>query len=209
MIVTSTDRILIFGGSFDPPHRAHIELPVRVAKSLNCQRVIYVPARLNPLKSEQPLPGTDRVAMLRAALENHANVEVSTIELDRAGASFFIDTLDTLITQHPQATWLFLIGCDQALEFHRWREWERILTLAQPVVMLRPPWTRDSLRAALAAKLGDTRANWWINRLADESLPRIDVSATMIRKRLAKGESIDDLVSPAVARYIRAHRLYG
>jgi len=200
--------ILIFGGTFDPPHRAHIELPPKVAASLECDRIIYVPARINPLKSDQPSPGEERVAMLRAALANHPAVEVSTSELDREGPSYFIDTLEMIAKQHPGATLRFLIGCDQALEFHRWRNWESILRLADPVVMLRPPWTRESLHAALTEQQGEERAAWWMEHLTNESLPTIDVSATMIRERMNQGEAIDDLVSDEVAAYIAEHKLY-
>jgi nicotinate-nucleotide adenylyltransferase len=209
-------RILIFGGTFDPPHRAHIELPPKVARATDCDRIIYVPARINPLKSDRPSPGHHRVAMLEAALAGQPNVEISTLELDREGPSYFVNTLEALREQLPGAgaeagagvELRFLIGCDQAIEFHRWRDWERILELAEPIVLLRPPWTRASLRAALAETQGESRAQWWVDHLANESLPRIDVSATMIRERLAQGESIDDLVTPAVGAYIREHGLY-
>lgn len=201
-------RILIFGGSFDPPHRAHIELPPRVARAKGCERVVYVPARISPLKTDHPIPGEQRVAMLRAALADEPIAEISTIELDREGPSFFVDTLQSLARQLPGAQLMFLIGCDQALQFHRWRDWEHILKIAEPVVMLRPPWTPETLREALAEAQSEERAAWWMTKLASESLPRIDVSATMIRHRLANSETIDDLVTPEVANYIRTHGLY-
>lgn len=206
--VTKRERILLFGGTFDPPHRAHIELPAMVAARAGCDRIIYVPARINPLKSAQPTPGEDRVAMLKAALADQRDAEISTIELDREGPSYFVDTLEAFRRRIPGAQFMFLIGCDQAIEFHRWREWERILSLAQPVVMLRPPWTRESLRDAIAKSQGEERAAWWLAHLADASLPLVDGSATEIRERLRRGEAIDDLVTPAVAEYIRAHGLY-
>jgi nicotinate-nucleotide adenylyltransferase len=206
--VNTRERILIFGGTFDPPHRAHIELPLKVARATGCKRVIYVPARINPLKSDRPSPGHHRVAMLEAALASQPNVEISTLELDREGPSYFVSTLEELSRQLAGTDLCFLIGCDQAIEFHRWREWERILEVAEPIVMLRPPWTCESLRDAIAEKQGEERAQWWIDHLANESLPRIDVSATMIRERLARGEGIDDLVTPEVGAYIREHGLY-
>ena len=203
------ESILIFGGTFDPPHRAHVELPPKVARQAGCARIIYVPARSNPLKHEKPTPGEHRVAMLHAALAQQADAEISTVELEREGPSYFITTLESLRAQHPHAAnWRFLIGCDQAVEFQRWREWERILELAEPIVLLRPPWTRATLHASIAEKQGASWADWWLDHLASESLPQIDVSATQIRERLAHDEPIDDLVTPAVASYIRQHKLY-
>ena len=207
---SSPSRVLIFGGTFDPPHRAHVELPQAAARELGCERIIYIPAAINPLKASpdqpSPTPAHHRLAMLRLALDGVPNAEISTIELDRAGPSYTIDTLRGL---HATASSAFLlIGADQALDFHRWKDWREILNLATPAMMLRPPWTRSTFQAALRERYDAEEASQWQTR-ALSTLPIVDVSATEIRKRMAAGSTLNGLVDPRVEAYIRKNRLYG
>ena len=202
--------MLIFGGTFDPPHRAHVELPQAAARELGCERIIYIPAAINPLKASpdqpSPTPAHHRLAMLRLALDGVPNAEISTIELDRAGPSYTIDTLRGL---HATASSAFLlIGADQALDFHRWKDWREILNLATPAMMLRPPWTRSTFQAALRERYDAEEASQWQTRVLS-TLPIVDVSATEIRKRMAAGSTLNGLVDPRVEAYIRKNRLYG
>ena len=207
---SSPSRVLIFGGTFDPPHRAHVELPQAAARELGCERIIYIPAAINPLKASpdqpSPTPAHHRLAMLRLALDGVPNAEISTIELDRAGPSYTIDTLRGL---HATASSAFLlIGADQALDFHRWKDWREILNLATPAMMLRPPWTRSTFQAALRERYDAEEASQWQTRVLS-TLPIVDVSATEIRKRMAAGSTLNGLVDPRVEAYIRKNRLYG
>ena len=209
----AADRVLIFGGTFDPPHRAHIELPQFAARELGCARIIYIPAALNPLKAGAntvpPTPAEHRLAMLRLALRDVQNAEISTIELDRPPPSFAIDTLRALVAgARDRSLMVFLlIGADQALDFHRWREWQEVVKLARPAVMLRPPWTRDLLAAALQGRYDAMEARQWLNwTLA--TLPLLDVNATDIRARLVAGRSVAGLIDPRVEAFIRDHELY-
>ena len=202
--------MLIFGGTFDPPHRAHVELPQAAARELGCERIIYIPAAINPLKASpdqpSPTPAHHRLAMLRLALDGVPNAEISTIELDRAGPSYTIDTLRGL---HATASSAFLlIGADQALDFHRWKDWREILNLVTPAMMLRPPWTRSTFQAALRERYDAEEASQWQTRVLS-TLPIVDVSATEIRKRMAAGSTLNGLVDPRVEAYIRKNRLYG
>jgi nicotinate-nucleotide adenylyltransferase len=145
-------RVLIFGGTFDPPHRAHVELPPRIAQQLGCDRLLYVPAALNPLKVDSPpTDSSHRLEMLRRAVVDVPNAEICTIELERKGPSYTVDTLEELRRRLGEDVEMrLLIGGDQALEFHRWKDWKRIIELAEPVVMLRPPWNRETFREQLA-----------------------------------------------------------
>jgi nicotinate-nucleotide adenylyltransferase len=200
--------ILLFGGTFDPPHRAHVVLPEQIARDLGCERIIYIPASRNPLKSDEPItPDEHRLAMLKLALRDVHSAEISTIELDRGGPSYFVDTLAALRAELGAEHELrFLIGADQALDFHRWKSWPRILELATPVVMLRPPWDRLPLRDAYFERYGaEEGARWWqwtqSNRL-------MDISAKEIRAALARGEECSEVIDPRVREYIEAHGLY-
>lgn len=201
-------RILIFGGTFDPPHRAHTELPALVARQLGCGRIIYIPAAQSPLKSQAPLTAAEhRLAMLALAIAEVRDAEISTIELDRGGPSYFIDTLMALRRQIGEEVDLrFLIGADQVLEFHHWKDWPDILRLAAPAIILRPPWTRHALGEAMRKEYGADEAARWLHWLVDA--PLLDISATAIRRSLGQGESVEDLLDPLVIGYIRTHRLY-
>lgn len=198
--------VLIFGGTFDPPHRAHVELPRQALQAAGAARVIYVPAARSPLK-DAPTPAPHRLAMLRLALQGQSWATISTIELDRrdsGGPSYTIDTLRQLRSQlGPDTPMRLLLGADQVQEFHRWKNPRQIIALAEPLVMLRPPQTRQSLLAAFPSE--DERQQWNA-RILD--LPPMDVSATDVRNRLSRGHSIASLVHPAVAAYIAAHHLY-
>ena len=206
------DRILLFGGTFDPPHRAHVILPSLVADALGCRRIIYIPAARNPLKSDGGAsPDEHRVAMLEIAVRKLPNAEISMIEIERGGASYFVETLESLrdacaAALGAAADLRFLIGADQALAFHQWKEWERILELASPAVALRPPWSAARYHAALRDAYDDVEAATWIERIV--KTPLLDISATEIRDRVAQRYDTSNLLDPAVAEYIHEHGLY-
>jgi len=200
-------KLLIFGGSFDPPHLAHIVLPRHVRQQVGADYVVYVPAALSPHKTgQQPAPGEHRLAMLREALREADDAAILTIELNRAGdgqPSYTVDTLERLRQKLGGVIEIrLLIGSDQVPVFDKWYRAARIVELAEPLVMVRPPETKASLLATLPS---DQRATWE-RRLV--TAPAMDVSATGIRARLANGEPIDDLVPEPVARYIEEHGLY-
>lgn len=213
MIRTNDDAprrlTLVFGGSFDPPHRAHTTLPPLVADQLDAARILYVPAALNPLKRDAPpTDAVHRLAMVRLAVRSIRNAEVATLELERSGPSYTVDTLEELARNAPpNEAFRLLIGADQALDFHRWRDWRRIITLAEPVVMLRPPWDRATFRAALNERYDKQEVERWLNRVVE--VPAIDASATEIRRRLAAGAPVDAALPAEVEAYIREHGLYG
>ena len=203
-----SERLLVFGGTFDPPHRAHSELPPLVAETLGCRRIVYVPAALNPFKTDHPPTAAEhRLAMLRLAIRDVPGAEISTIELDRQGPSYMVETLEALGGQLEAAAELrLLIGSDQALEFHRWKSWRRILQLATPAVMVREPLDEATYSRQIRETYPQPEAQRWLGWAVD--VPRIDIGATELRSRLAAGEEVGDLVSPAVGRYIREHGLY-
>ncbi len=221
--------VLIFGGSFDPPHRGHLLLPFEAARRLGCREIVFVPARVNPLKqATPPSPGEDRVAMLEAALaarvaagtEPRIPASVSRIEIDRDGPSYMIDTLRELhrtlegdqidgedsgeIRKRPRLR--LLIGSDQALAFDRWRDWKAILELAPPAVMPRPPETRTTLAVAYREHFPSNLAGRWSTWTLD--LPAEHVSSTVIRGHLARNEPTEELLPPGVQEYIRTRGLY-
>ncbi len=207
-------QLLVCGGTFDPPHRAHVILPGLAALKLGCSQLIYIPAAVNPLKTAHPpASGRDRIRMLELLLlEEPPKVawEINAMEIERGGPSFTVDTLEALALQHAPGTKVhFVIGADAAIEFRRWKRWPRILELATPAVLLRPPWTRASLIAHLVEWNPAERERWaeWIV----DGLPLLDESASDVRADVAAGrwKEVTRAVGPAVAGFIRANHLYG
>lgn len=207
--LTGYQNILLFGGSFDPPHRAHLELPQQAAKAIGADLIAYIPAGRAPHKLDRVQTDPQhRLAMLRLALADEPG-EVPTValtdEIDRGPdePSYTVDTLESLHQRiDSEARLRLLIGADQLRIFDSWREPERIITLAEPVVMVRPPDTRE----ALVASLPNEQRDEWANRLVDAA--QLEISSTAIRERAAAGEPIDDSICKAVADYIDQHGLY-
>jgi len=205
---------LVFGGTFDPPHWAHVELPQKAREKIGADAILYIPAARSPHKPDGPVAsGADRVEMLKLALAGKDGVSISDLELSSSGAapSYTVDTLRTLRAEIPRTTALrLLIGADQAAAFHRWREPHEIIRLAEPLVMLRAPHeTVDALMAAMAAHWPTAELARWRERVV--ALPVLDVEATDIRGLLRADpddpEAARLLPGPVLA-FIRARDLY-
>ena len=208
--LTPYQHALIYGGSFDPPHNAHVRLPAIVAEKIGADALVYVPTGRQPLKLDQPqTEPRHRLAMLRLALDDQPNALIETDEIDRhdgddARPSYTAETLERIRQHNGQTPRLsLLIGADALAAFWRWHQPQRILELAAPVVIMRPPDDREKLLATLPR---DQDPGWWASRLVD--VPQMDVSSSVIRRRVAQALPIHDQVSPAVQSYIREHRLY-
>jgi nicotinate-nucleotide adenylyltransferase len=118
-----------------------------------------------------------------------------------------VDTLESLGARHgPDAVFFLLMGSDQALEFRRWRRWRRVLELATPAVMLRPPHTPESFRRDLEAEWEPAEVRRWLGWTLD--IPRLDIHATDLRRRLERREDVESRLHDDVLRYIREHGLY-
>ncbi len=208
MIDPRRPRLLIYGGSFDPPQRAHLECSRAAAQLLGCTSVLFVPTSQNPLKSDAPTAAADRLEMLRRALRNRPDTEISTIELDRPPPAYTVETLRALRQlRGPEEVFILLMGSDSAVTFARWREPLEILDLAFPAIVLRPPHTVEGVIESLRQSLPPDAAEAMIRGIVP--LPPVDSSSTEVRRRLASGESVGGLLDPEVERCIRARGLYG
>lgn len=203
-------RIGVFGGSFDPVHLGHLILAECCREQAGLDRVVFVPAAVPPHKRDRRLaPAADRLAMLRLATGGHDAFEVSTVELDRGGVSWTVDTLAGLAAVHPGAEIRLILGPDSLADLPTWRDPARILALAEPLAV-----ERDVLDdvAALAAdrRLVDLAGAERLARLVAGRvrMPAIGIRASGIRERLAAGRSIRYLVPRAVEAYVRTHGLY-
>jgi len=193
-------RLLVVGGTFDPPHRAHVRLALHAAEAANCDHVLFVPAWQSPHKDGEPTAASHRLAMLRLALADEPRASISTNEINRGGTSYTIDTLRALRAALPAAVELRLfMGSDQLRSLRRWREPVELMRLARPVVAMRPP---DSLATLRADGVPDEYLNWIIDAPLD------NVSSTEVRAAIAHGGDVSELVEPRVLEYIRQHHLY-
>lgn len=206
--------VLLMGGSFDPPHRAHIELALAARDHLWGDRgwAVLIPSARSPHKDHPPgASGLHRVQMLRLASQDVPRMSVWTDELDRGDQpSYWVDTVRRCVAQLlPGTPCRTLLGSDQALAFGRWRDPGEIQRLAPAVVALRPP---HATREQFLRALGPVSAEW-----VDRVLPWAarDVSATRVRELLAHRAQplalaeLRTLLHPAVLDYILDQGLYG
>lgn len=178
-----------------------------VARHVGADGVLYVPAAHPPHKMAGPVvQGRHRLAMLRLALGERDDAAISTFELDTPGTpgkGYTVDTLEHLRRELPGVELRLLIGADMAAMFDQWHQPDRLIELAEPLVMMRAPYDPH----ALAAKLGDER---WAGRVVP--VEPIDISSTEIRAAIREGRwdapVVTDNLHPAVLRYIREHGLY-
>lgn len=187
----------MFGGAFDPPHRAHVALAEAAVRQLALDRLYVLPTGNAWHKERALTPAPHRLAMARLAFAGLPQAVVDDRELRRTGPTYSIDTLRELQAEHPGAQLHLLMGEDQAGDFRRWHAWEEIARLAGLGVAGRG--TGEGV-AALRALPGV--------RVEPLQLPQMPESATSIRARLTAGQDITALVAPAVASYIDSHHLY-
>ncbi len=179
-------KVAIVGGSFDPVHLGHLQMAHQAKEQLGVSQVWFLPTKKTPLKDRQLTDDQDRLAMLKMALEPYPDYKVCTIELEREGTSYTVDTLKELHARYPDHEFFWLIGNDQLEQFDRWKEPDTLVCLAQFVC-----FDRDG-------KLGNTA--YPIRRIHMVPMP---VSSSEIRR----GKKLNYL-APQVLDYIYQHRLY-
>ena len=190
-------RAGMFGGAFDPPHRAHVALARAAIAQLRLDRLFVFPTGDAWHKARTLTAAAHRLAMTRLAFAELPQVQVDERELRRAGPTYSVDTLRELQSEHPGAQLVLLMGEDQAAGFASWHAWQEIASLAVLCVAGRGSGAGiTALRALPGVRVETLR------------LPAMPESATEIRARLTAGQDITDLVEPAVASYIESHHLY-
>ncbi len=192
----------LFGGTFDPIHLAHLAVAEAALDDLGLADVTFIPAGQPPHKTDRSIsPAADRAAMVAAAITDNPGFRLGTIELERDGPSYTVDTLQAL-TDAGVGPLALIIAMDSFLDLPTWREPERVLALAS--LVLAP---RDGIEEApsdyLDRHLPGVRAH--VVRLAG---PYLRLSASEVRRRAAAGRSVRYLVPDAVAAYIGDHALY-
>lgn len=203
-------RVGLFGGTFDPPHVGHVSVVKEVADALGLQLVLWMPAGDPPHKERPGLtPAPVRLAMTRAAASADARFEVSTLEIDRAGPSYTVDTLRELELRLGGAELFVILGVDQYRDLDGWREPREILRRARVAVMDR---AGDSARATVPAIVGEARTAAAAAGAPDPvvfvPVTRVDVSSTGVREAVRRGGNVHGLVPEAVLDIIEGEGLY-
>lgn len=194
-------RTGVLGGTFDPPHLAHLTLAAAAREALGLDRVLFVPAGNPWRKADRAVtPGAVRLEMVRAAVAPLAWAEVSTIEVDRDGPSYAAETMEALAADGGE--WWFILGSDALADLPHWHEPQRLLAAARLAVAVRPPAALHIDEATRAALPGLEA------RVDVVPMPALDVSSTGLRARIRIGSTTKVLVPEAVRAVIEAQGLY-
>jgi nicotinate-nucleotide adenylyltransferase len=199
-LARDADGLGILGGSFNPPHRGHIELARHALGELGLSRVLLMPARATPGKPAEEGPGPaqpeHRLAMCRLAVGGVEGVEACALEIERDAPSYTVDTLRALHDEHPDIALTFILGADVASTLPTWHEAAELPALARFAV---------GLRVGGRPIPESDRVGFPIVRL---HMPMIEASSSLARERVRRGLPVDELVGSAVASYIAEHGLY-
>jgi len=194
----------VLGGTFDPIHIGHLIITEEARLRLGLSQVIFVPAGQPWLKEHRnSTPSEHRMEMLRVAIAPNPYFRLSTVDLERPGPSYTVDTLTDLRRELGQeANLYFILGVDAIAQFPRWRQPQKIVELCRLVVAKRPGVKDLDLQSLERSIAGIA------SRVIILDNPLIDISSSEIRKRVAEGKSIHGMVPEAVERYIKEKRLY-
>lgn len=198
-------KIGICGGTFDPFHCGHLDPILAVRAAMEWDRVIYMPAYVQPFKQDRATASAfHRYAMTVLGTQQHDALFVSTIELERGAISYTVDTLRTLRAAYPDDTIDWIIGDDNIADLPKWKSLDEIFTLANFAVLSRSAAAQPPLSYPIAKPRDRAKAGAIV--YAQNAMIR--VSSTEIRRRVAAGEPIEELVPPPVSRYIHQYDLY-
>ncbi len=211
-------RIGVFGGTFNPIHLGHLRSAEEVREGHRLDQVLFIPSARPPHKHAGPIAAAEhRLAMVRLAIARNPYFRVSTLETDRGGRSYSVDTLRSLHGRLPTAELFFIIGMDAFREIGTWKDYESIFTLCDLVVTSRPSFPERPLRALLPVAVrrqfcyrDDSRTleHRTGHRIVFQRISDLAISASAIRQRLKTGHSVRYLVPTAVERYLARHRVY-
>jgi nicotinate-nucleotide adenylyltransferase len=196
-------RIGILGGSFNPPHLAHLVCASEAATQLDLDRVLLTPVAAPPHKDADRDPGPqERLELCRLAIVGDERLGVCDIEVRRGGPSYTVDTLRELHARDPGDDLTFIVGGDIALGLPSWHEPEAVLGLARLAVAERSGAGRQDIATRLAECFPNAAPPVFFD------MPRLDISSSQIRRRVAEGRPIRYLVPDPVAEHIARGRLY-
>ncbi len=192
-------KICLFGGTFDPPHIGHLLVAQTICEAESFDRIVFIPAYRSPHKLKHPTSEIDhRLCMLKLAVKDNPNFEISDIEINRGGVSYSLDTIREFkkLEQIQKDELYFLIGSDSLKEFHTWHQPEKIMEECHVIVALRPGFDPTSIHREILA------------HVQFANIPRFEVASTNIRTRWVEDKTIRYMVTQPVWEYINEHNLY-
>uniref|UniRef100_A0A7C2E2W3 Probable nicotinate-nucleotide adenylyltransferase n=1 Tax=Ammonifex degensii TaxID=42838 RepID=A0A7C2E2W3_9THEO len=199
-----TVRIGLMGGTFDPIHYGHLVAAEDARFELGLEKVIFIPAGQPPHKpKERVSAAAHRVAMVRLAIATNPYFELSTIEVERPGPSYTVDTVAAFREQYSAGELYFITGADAVAEILSWHKAEELLTLCQLVAVTRPGYVLEALRERLRGLDG-----YLWRRIRLLPVPGVAISSTALRERVREGRPIRYLLPEEVEAYIREQGLY-
>jgi nicotinate-nucleotide adenylyltransferase len=189
-------RIGVFGGSFDPIHIGHLAIAQEALWQCELDLVLFIVAALPPHKKEPEAAVEHRLRMVELAVDTEPAFHPSRIEIERGGASYTAETLTQLHREYSGAAFFLIVGADSAIDFSSWKDPEAVIEMANVVIAPRPGFDLTTMEPRLQGKAQIFQS------------PTIELSSTMIRKRLHDNRPIRFLVPDVAERYIRQHGLY-
>jgi len=213
------NRVGLIGGTFDPIHNGHLQLGQIVLDRFGLDRVMYIPAATPPHKSQADVSNRrHRLGMLKIALADRENMDISDIEMTRHGLSYTFDTL-TLLTREgkPSTRYHFVIGTDAIGEIETWYRWQELLVATNFIVAVRPGSSVKKIQELIGRngfEPDSANGERWVHHrqlneivfLADRT---VDISSTDIRSRIRSGRTWKHMVPESVGDYICSNNLYG
>lgn len=192
------DRHLgLFGGSFNPPHLAHLVVAELVREQFRLDRIIWIPNYQSPLKClEDVAPADHRLAMTRLAISHNDRFEVSDVEARQEGVSYTVETIRLLQERHPKVRYSLIVGSDSLASFGAWHEPEEILKRVRLLVFRRSGTSSAPPPAGFE------------DRVDYADAPLLEISGTTIRRRIYDGATVRYMIPEPVRAYIQEHGLY-
>lgn len=218
-------HIGVLGGTFNPVHYGHLRIAEELREACHMEKVVFVPSCLPPHKENVDLVSSeDRLEMVRLAIEENPFFDVSDVETRREGMSYSIETLKELIRFYGQGVILsFIVGIDAFLEITTWKDYKNLFDLSNFIITGRPGYNKEQLCEDLPPEISesvfcdDEEGYHTLTESSKDSAGfsivyletiQLDISSSMLRKRIKEKKTIKYLVPPEIEAYIKVHRLY-
>ncbi|MDO6448187.1 nicotinate-nucleotide adenylyltransferase [Oceanobacillus profundus] len=185
------ERIGILGGTFDPPHLGHLLIAEEVRLAMDLQEIWFIPTYTPPHKTASKTSAQDRIQMLHLATKSNPHFKVNTIEIERTGKSYTVDTMKELQKLHPEKEFYFIIGADMVEYLPNWHKVDELFSLVRFVGVKRSGYQ-------LVTEYPITEID----------IPMIDISSSMLRNWLRRKRSVHYIVPEPVISYIKEKDLY-
>jgi nicotinate-nucleotide adenylyltransferase len=196
-------RLGIFGGTFDPPHIAHLILAAEAHSQLSLDRLLWVLTPTPPHKHELEItPLVDRLPMLQSAIDGDADFELSRVDIERQPPHYALDSVRLIRQMNPQAELFYLMGGDSLHDLHTWHKAGEFVAACDFIGVMRRP-DDGVLLLAVEEQIPEIQ-----DKLRFIDAPRLEISASEIRRRISEGRPFRYFLPPEVYKFIQEHNLY-